>query len=128
MHAETHFTATKTIGKWTLGPVGYYVAQISDDKCPVGVCTALHPLGIIGNTQRYQLFALGGLVEYNFGPASLTVWATQEIYSQASGASLASIGSPADLSATTKGATVFATLSYRLWAPEEPPKPAMIHK
>ena len=125
-HAD--FTATKTIGKWTFGPVGYYVAQISDDKCPVGVCTALHPLGIVGNTQRYQLFALGGLVEYNFGPASLTVWATQEIYSQASGASLASIGSPADLSATTKGATVFATLSYRLWAPEEPPKPAMIHK
>jgi hypothetical protein len=41
-HAD--FTATKTFGKWTLGPVAYYVAQFSDDKCPVGVCTALHPL------------------------------------------------------------------------------------
>ena len=126
-HAD--FTATKTIGKWTLGPVGYYVAQISDDKCPVGICTFLHPTGIIGNTQRYQLFALGGLVEYNFGPASLSVWATQEIFSKASGASLAALGAPAvDLSATTKGMTVFATLSYRIWAPEEPVKPAMIHK
>jgi len=26
------FTVTKTIGKWTLGPVGYYVAQVSDDN------------------------------------------------------------------------------------------------
>jgi hypothetical protein len=125
-HAD--FTATKTIGKWTLGPVGYYVAQISDDKCPVGVCTLLHPLGIVGNTQRYQLFALGGLVEYNFGPASLSVWATQDIVAKASGGSLAPIGSPVDLSAIYKGMTVFATLSYRIWAPEEPVRPAMIHK
>ena len=117
------FTATKTIGKWTLGPVGYYVAQVSDDKCPVGVCTALHPLGIVGNTQRFQLFALGGLVEYNFGPASLSVWATQEIFSKASGAQLTPTIDP---SATTKGMTVFATLSYRLWAPEEPAKAPML--
>ncbi len=38
------------------------------------------------NTQRYQVFALGGLVEYNFGPASFSVWATQEVYAKASGA------------------------------------------
>jgi hypothetical protein len=122
------FTATKTIGKWTFGPVGYYVGQVSDDKCPIGICTQLHPLGIVGNTQRYDLFALGGLVEYNFGPASLSLWATQEVYAHASGGSLASIGSPADLSATTKGMTVFATLSYRIWAPEEPAKAPMFHK
>jgi hypothetical protein len=119
------FTATKTIGKWTIGPVGYYVAQVSDDKCPIGICTALHPLGIVGNTQRFQLLALGGLVEYNFGPASLSVWATQEVFSKASGAQLTPTIDP---SATTKGATVFATLSYRLWAPEEPAKAPMLHK
>ena len=34
----------------------------------------------------------------------------------------------ADISTITRGATVFATLSYRLWAPEEPAKPAMFHK
>ena len=80
------FTATKTIGKWTFGPVGYYVAQITNDKCPVGVCTGFNPLGTLLNTQKFQLFALGGLVEYNFGPASFSVWATQEIYAKASGA------------------------------------------
>ena len=36
--------------------------------------------------------------------------------------------SPVDISATTKGMTVFATLSYRLWAPEEPAKAPMFHK
>jgi hypothetical protein len=124
-HAD--FTATKTFGKWTLGPVAYYVAQVSDDKCPIGVCTALHPLGTIGNTQRYQLFALGGLVEYNFGPASLSLWATQEVFARASGAIPTGLG-PDNLSATTKGMTVFATLSYRLWGPEEPAKAPMLHK
>lgn len=125
-HAD--FTATKTFGKWTLGPVAYYAAQVSNDSCPVGICTMLHPLGIVGNTQRWQLFAVGGLVEYNFGPASLSFWMTQEVYGHASGASLASLGSPADLSATTQGMTAFLTLSYRLWAPEAPAAAPMVHK
>jgi len=125
-HAD--FTVTKTFGKWTVGPVAYYVAQVSNDSCPVGICTALHPFGTIGNTQRFQLFALGGLVEYNFGPASLSVWATQEVYAHASGAGALPIAGGADLSAVTQGSTIFATLSYRLWAPEEPAKAPMFHK
>ena len=122
-HAD--FTATKTFGKWTLGPVAYYAAQVSDDKCPVGTCTAQHPLGIVGNTQRFQLFAVGGLVEYNFGPASLSFWATQEVLAKASGGFVAP---GVDLSNITRGSTLFATLSYRLWAPEEPAKAPMLHK
>ena len=121
------FTATKTIGKWTFGPVGYYVAQVSDDNCPIGVCTAAHPLGTLLNAQRYQVLALGGLVEYNFGAASLSVWATQEVYAKASNAAaLAATGQ--DFSLIGQGMTVFATLSYRLWAPEEPPKAPLFHK
>jgi hypothetical protein len=123
-HAD--FTATKTFGKWTIGPVGYYVAQVTDDKCPLGICRAFNPAGTLLNTQRFQLFALGGLVEYNFGAASFSVWATQEIFSKASGAINPFNGE--DISLITRGSTVFATLSYRLWAPEEPPKPAMFRK
>jgi hypothetical protein len=123
-HAD--FTATKTFGKWTIGPVGYYVAQVTDDKCPLGICRAFNPAGTLLNTQRFQLFALGGLVEYNFGAASFSVWATQEIFSRASGAINPLNGE--DISLITRGSTVFATLSYRLWAPEEPPKPAMFRK
>jgi hypothetical protein len=123
------FTATKTIGKWTFGPVGYYVAQVSDDKCPAFTCTV--PGGTLGNAQRFHIFALGGMVEYNFGPASFSVWATQEISAGASNPA-ALLPNPvtggADLSTITRGMTVFATLSYRIWAPEEPAKPAMFHK
>jgi hypothetical protein len=118
------FTATKTFGKWTFGPVGYYVAQVTDDKCPIGVCTA--PGGIIPHTQKFHVFALGGLVEYNFGPASLSVWATQEVTAKASNtAAIQATGE--DFSLATKGATVYATLSFALWNPEAPKTP-MIHK
>jgi hypothetical protein len=123
-HAD--FTVTKTIGKWTFGPVGYFVGQVSNDKCPVGVCTGFNPAGILPVTQKFQIWALGGLVEYNFGPASFSVWATQEISAKASGAINPANGE--DISLITKGMTVFATLSYRIWAPEEPPKAPMFHK
>ena len=122
-HAD--FTATKTIGKWAVGPVAYYVAQVTNDSCPIGLCTAVNPTGTAGNAQRFHIFALGGLVEYNFGPATLSVWATQELAAKASNPAVAT---GTDASLITQGATVFATLSYRLWAPDEPTKPVMFHK
>jgi hypothetical protein len=125
-HAD--FTATKTFGKWTVGPVAYYVAQVTNDKCPIGICTQLHPFGVAGNTQRFQIFAVGGLIEYNFGPASLSFWATQEVLAKASGGILPAALGGADVSNITRGSTLFATLSYRLWAPEEPAKAPMLHK
>jgi hypothetical protein len=79
------------------------------------------------NPQRFNVWAVGGLVGYNFGPAALTVWATQEVSAKASNpAALATLGF--DPSLTKEGFTVFATLSYRLWGPEEAAKPAMYHK
>jgi hypothetical protein len=124
-HAD--FTATKTIGKWTLGPVAYYVAQVTDDKCPIGVCTAFNPLGTLTHAQRFQVFAVGGLIEYNFGPASFSVWATQDVLAKASNShAIAAIGE--DPSLISRGLTVFSTLSYALWNPEAPAKPAMFRK
>jgi hypothetical protein len=118
------FTATKTIGKWTIGPVGYYVGQVTNDKCPLFTCTAFG--GTAVNAQRFNIFALGGLVEYNFGPASFSVWATQELTANAKNAA---VPPAADESTITRGMTVFATLSYRLWGPEAPAtKAPMIHK
>ena len=118
-HAD--FTATKTFGKWTIGPVGYYVGQVTNDTCN---------LGCLGNTlahaQRYNRWAVGGLVEYNFGPASLSVWAATDVVANARNNAAAALG--ADPSLVVDGTTVFATLSYRLWAPEEPAKPPMLHK
>lgn len=117
-HAE--FVATKTIDKWTIGPVGYYVGQVSKDKS-----SAFYNNSI--NVNSYDVWAAGGLVGYNFGPAALNVWAVQEFSARASG------GTPAGLtdSATiTKGLSVFASLSYRIWAPDAPgpSRPALYRK
>jgi hypothetical protein len=124
-HAD--FTATKTFGKWTIGPVAYYVGQVSNDSCgnPCTTFPGTPGVGTLGNAQRFNIWAVGGLVEYNFGPASLSVWATQEVFANARNAA---VPLAADAALITQGATVFATLSYRLWAPEEPAKPAMFHK
>lgn len=70
---------------------------------------------------RYNKWAVGALVGYNFGPAQLNVWAFDEVSANASG------GPPVagiDTTTVTKGFSVFANLSYRLWAPEAPVSPS----
>jgi hypothetical protein len=125
LHAD--FTATKTIGKWTFGPVAYYVGQVSNDSCSSVTCLAFYGASPALTNNRYNVWAVGGLVAYDFGPAALSVWATQEVSAKASNAAaLAALG--ADPSTVSQGMTVFATLSYRIWGPEEAPKPAMFHK
>jgi hypothetical protein len=122
LHAD--FTATKTIGKWTLGPVAYYYGQVSNDSC---TATCAYATGTLLNAQRFNIWAVGGLVGYDFGPAALSVWATQEVSAKASNpAAVAATGD--DSSLVPQGLTVFATLNYRLWAPDEPIKTSMYHK
>jgi hypothetical protein len=122
LHAD--FTATKTVGKWTFGPVAYYVGQITNDSCTVNCAYAT---GTLTNAQRFNVWAVGALVGYDFGPAALSVWATQEVYAKASNAA-AVAATGADFSLVPEGTTVLATLSYRLWGPEEPAKAPMYHK
>ncbi|MEK9280898.1 MULTISPECIES: transporter [unclassified Bradyrhizobium] len=119
LHAD--FTATKTIGNWTFGPVGYYVGQVSNDK------SSAYYGNLIQNANRYDIWSVGGLVGYNFGPANFSVWATQEVSARASGATA---GGPVDVSGIAKGFTALATLSFRLWGPDEAPVPKrpLIHK
>src|ERR1022692_1278854 len=75
-------TATKTNGKWTIGPVAYYVAQVTDDTCPAS-CIATGE-STLNHSSRFSFWAAGALVGYDFGPASLSVWATQEFNAKAS--------------------------------------------
>jgi hypothetical protein len=121
-HAD--FTATKTIGKWTFGPVAYYVAQVTNDSCPAS-CVAFYGMAdpTTAHVQSYSEWAVGGLLGYDFGPASFSVWATQEVGGRAANHNVAAAVDPSLLA---EGMTVFATLSYQLWAPEAP-RP-MIHK
>jgi hypothetical protein len=125
LHAD--FTATKTIGKWTFGPVAYYYGQVSSDSCPVSCVAFYGGNQTLLNAQRTNIWAVGGLLGYDFGPASVSIWATQEVSAKASNTAAVAAGM-ADPSLVVQGTTVFATLSYRLWAPDEPAKPAMFHK
>jgi hypothetical protein len=124
LHAD--FTATKTIGKWTFGPVAYFDGQITDDSCPISCQAFYGTQETLLHAQRTSVWAVGGLLGYDFGPANVSIWATQEVSAKASNAAAAALA--ADPSTTTQGTTVFATLSYRIWAPEAPTQPAMYHK
>ena len=119
LHAE--FTATKTIGNWTIGPVAYYAGQITSDRSSAFYGGAI-------NVNRYDIWAAGGMVGYNFGPASVSVWGTQELSSTASGGTAGLPG--LDTAAITKGFSVFAQLNYRIWAPDAPVAPTspLLHK
>ena len=112
LHAE--FTATKTIGSWTVGPVAYYAGQITSDRSSAFYGGAI-------NVNRYDIWAAGGMVGYNFGPVSVSVWGTQELSSTASGGTAGAPGF--DTAAITKGFSVFAQLNYRIWAPDAPAAP-----
>jgi hypothetical protein len=132
LHAD--FTATKTIGKWTVGPVAYYYGQVTNDSCSSATCLGFYPAnaltgtgaGTLGKGGKFDVWAVGGLIAYDFGPAALSVWATQEVSAKTSNAAATAAGA-LDPSTVAQGLTVFATLSYQIWAPEQP-KPTMFHK
>ncbi len=60
---------TKTIGKWTFGPVAFGSGDIS---------------GVDGNPgyKKQEQFALGGLVGYDFPGISLALYATKDVYTK----------------------------------------------
>jgi hypothetical protein len=111
---DAEFAVTKAFGKWTLGVLGYYTAQVTDDTSSAFYLNAV-------SSNRFHQTAAGGLVGYNFGPVQLNVYGFREFDAAASG------GSPTpfarDRAAVTQGYKLFANISYRLWAPEPPATP-----
>ena len=103
------FHALYKFGKWELGPVGYFEYQTTNDTG--GGCNA--SAGALGNPTtcaRYEFFALGGLVGYDFGPVNIQVWITDQF---------GGANSPAGAGAID----VWTRLGFRLWAPEAPAAP-----
>jgi len=111
-HAD--FTVTRSFGKWTLGPVAYYYGQVTSPTCSAACLTAS-----LATVQDYNVWAVGGLIGYDFGVANLSVWATQDVSVRADNP-LAPSATGSPVAFVAKGLTVFATLSYRLWGPDEP--------
>ena len=112
-------TATKQFYKWTLGPVAYYVLQTTSDR-PSAITDAALTAAIPGvggisgfDAGKFEAFAVGGLVGYNFGRFFLTVIATNEIFARSFGGYsgtpvLNSI--PFTSNTTTRGWTVLSRL------------------
>lgn len=107
---DAEFSATKSFGKWRVGPIGYYVGQVGDD-------TSSAFYGYAVNVNRYNIWAAGGLVGYDFGPVQLNVWGAKEVFANASGGTSFN---GIDSATTTQGFKLFASVSYRLWAPDQP--------
>lgn len=117
-HAE--FTATKKIDRVTFGPVALYVGQVTDDKSSAFYGNRIQ------SANRHDRVAVGALVGYDFGPASLTAWAAKDVWVTASGSTR---GGPVDLSTNTNGWTALVGLNFRVWAPEnDKPKVGLITK
>ncbi|GLK69309.1 hypothetical protein GCM10008179_29470 [Hansschlegelia plantiphila] len=87
------FSITKAFGKWGLGPV----AHMSKDLTSPG-----------SNYQKQSQFALGGLVSYDFGGATLQVKLTKDVSQKNYGG---------------KETAVWTNLIVPLWAPEAPLAP-----
>ena len=105
---HTDFTATKKFGRWSIGPVAYLTDQVSSD-------TSSAAYNFV-NGGRFSDFAVGGLVAYDFGPATLSLVGTDEVYAHASG------GTPgAGNVITPQGWTIFGEISYKLCCFEEAP-------
>lgn len=60
-------TATKTFGKWEIGPVAFYSTDLNTP---------------VFGYQKQSQFALGGLIGYNFGPVILQGYLTTDVYEE----------------------------------------------
>jgi hypothetical protein len=97
------FHALYKIGKWSIGPVGYFVWQTTADRAGGGGCAALAVAAAAIGCANQNEFALGGLVGYDFGPVDVQAWVTNSIVQQNSGQS---------------GVSIWSRVGFRLWAPE----------
>ena len=116
---HTDFTATKKFGRWSIGPVAYLTDQVSSD-------TSSAAYNFV-NGGRFSDFAVGGLVAYDFGPATLSLVGTDEVYAHTTG------GTPgAGNVITPQGWTIFGEVSYKLCcfdeAPPVAPKKPLVYK
>ena len=96
-----NLVATKTFGNWTVGPVATYMGQISNDQ------SSAYYRGAI-NVNRYNDLAVGGVVGYNLGAATVHLWVLKDIVVNASGGT----AGRTDSATFTKGSLAFLSLSF----------------
>jgi hypothetical protein len=79
------FTAVQVLPgaykKWTVGAVGFWSVQTTDDQITVnGTTSTFGPIpGLLGSGNKFQRFGLGPYVGYDFGPIGFNFWYTRDI-------------------------------------------------
>ena len=92
-------TALYKIGKWSFGPVGYFVAQTTADRPGGGVpCTP----AICGFQSQVDV---GGLVGYDFGPVAFQVWFDRSVECA---------------NCIGNGWDAWGRVSFKIWGPDAP--------
>ncbi|GLK77293.1 hypothetical protein GCM10008171_25470 [Methylopila jiangsuensis] len=89
-------TATKKFGKFEIGPVAHFEADVSK------------PISWYGKQSQ---FAIGGLIGYDFGGANLNVKLTRDVYSKNRG---------------FKDTILWTNLSFPLWTPAKAEAPLVV--
>jgi hypothetical protein len=102
-------TAVYKIGKWSIGPVGYFETQTTSDT---GGCNPTPAVSLCG---RYQTAAAGGLIGYDFGPVDLQVWVTDSF-----------IG--ANTPQGSGGINVWSRIGFKIWGPDAPAARPLVSK
>jgi hypothetical protein len=106
------FTAVYKFGKWSIGPVGYFETQTTNDTGPCNGLPATPGVNLCG---RYQTAAAGGLIGYDFGPVDLQVWVTDSFVGQ---------NTPQGVG----GLNVWSRIGFKIWGPEAPPARPLVSK
>ncbi len=94
-------TALYKFGKWSIGPVGYFEVQTTNDT---GTCNPAPGVSLCG---LHRSAAAGGLIGYDFGPVDMQVWVTD-----------AFVGT--NTPQGPGGITVWSRIGFKLWGPEAP--------
>jgi hypothetical protein len=103
------FNAVYKFGKWSIGPVGYFEAQTTNDTG-----SGCNPAPGVSFCGRYQTAAAGGLIGYDFGPVDLQVWVTDQFVGR---------DTPAGV-----GALDVWTRIGKIWGPEAPAARPLVSK
>jgi hypothetical protein len=98
-------TALYKLGKWSFGPVGYFVWQTTADRAGGTGCAGMVAAGSPFACANQNFVGVGGLVGYDFGPVDVQVWATDTV---------------ASINTAEAGWTIWSRVGFRLWAPEAP--------